>query len=44
MATGLVFDPIYLRHETHGHLENKYCLINTVGRKAVLRPGTLDLL
>jgi acetoin utilization deacetylase AcuC-like enzyme len=30
MATGLVFDPIYLRHETHGHPENKYRLINTV--------------
>ncbi len=30
MATGVVFDQIYLQHETGGHPENKMRLINTV--------------
>ena len=30
MATGVVFEEIYLQHETGGHPENKQRLINTV--------------
>ena len=53
MATGVVFDQIYLQHETGGHPENKMRLINTVSHlqetgmwdkltQVPVRPATVD--
>lgn len=42
MATGVVFEEIYLQHETGGHPENKHRLINTVAH--LKETGTWDKL
>jgi acetoin utilization deacetylase AcuC-like enzyme len=42
MATGIVFEEIYLQHETGGHPENKLRLINTVAH--LKETGTWDKL
>ena len=53
MSTGVVFDRIYLQHETGGHPENKMRLINTVSHlqetgmwdkltQVPVRPATVD--